>query len=238
MKNTILPGGLALVLAGAAPAATTAGSWNRAVDLGATYASGNSDVTLLTAGFTVDGEVDRDLYAASLRYAYGEDSGTTSSDSFLGSLSWRRLLDERSYAGLRLDGRYDALADIDYRISLSALYGYFFIKNEKTRFSLEGGPGYTVEKVGGVTDSYLNLYAGDRFEHQLSDTTRIYQSLSWFAPAEDLGDYQLIGEIGLETVLTDRLSLKIYVEDKFEAQPAPGRKDNDLRVVTGISYKF
>lgn len=237
MKNT-LTGAFALFLAGAANAATTARSWERAIDLGFSYASGNTETTLVTAGFTVDGEVDRDIYAASAHYSYGEDDGNTSSDSLLASASWKRLLSDRAYAGLRADGRYDSLADIDYRISLSGLVGYFLIKSEDTSLSVEGGPGYTLEKTDGEEDDFVNLYAGEQFDHRLFEATTLYQKLSVFSSADNLDDYQILAELGIETELSEKLSLKIHLENKYEAEPAPGREENDFRVVTGISYKF
>ena len=68
--------------------------------------------------------------------------------------------------------------------------------------------------------------------------TRVYQSFAGFEPVDDLSDFRLIGELGLETFLSQNLSFKVFLQDQFENSPAPGRDQNDFKVVSGISYKF
>ena len=48
----------------------------------------------------------------------------------------------------------------------------------------------------------------------------------------------LNAEIGLETDLTDKMSLRTFLQDTYDNVPAPGRKKNDLKLVTAIAYKF
>ena len=45
-------------------------------------------------------------------------------------------------------------------------------------------------------------------------------------------------EIGAEALLTKTLSLRITVLDNFVNEPAPGRKDNDVKLISGLVYKF
>ena len=207
-------------------------------DFGAAMTRGNSDTLFVTASFTLDKEVGQNEFFANVTYAYGEDEDEATTDEILLTASWKRLYSERNYAGLRLDGRHDELADIDFRIGLSALWGHYFKRDESTQFSWEGGLGFTFEEQGGMSDSFVNLYSGERFSHWVTDYTRIFQSLAFFGAVEDLSDYQLITELGLETYLSQDLSFKVFVQNKYENEPATGRESNDLKVVSGISYKF
>jgi len=45
-------------------------------------------------------------------------------------------------------------------------------------------------------------------------------------------------EAGIETFLSDKLALKVTIQNKYENQPAAGLKGNDFKLITGISYKF
>jgi len=38
--------------------------------------------------------------------------------------------------------------------------------------------------------------------------------------------------------MSEAMSLKILVENKYESEPAAGAENNDLKLVSGISYKF
>ena len=246
MKNTLILSLTATSLLTAGLSAAE-GEWNSSFDLGATITRGNSDSSLVTVGFLTSKLGDTDEYLANLSYTFGDTNGVTDTDELLAGAAWNRLLSDTFYAGLRLDFRRDEIADIDYRINLTALVGNYFIKNETTYLAIEAGIGYSWEKVGGITsggtlgslsDDYAHAYVGDRFEHKFNDKTRIYQILAATAPLKDFHDFSLVAEAGLETFLSDTLALKISVQDKYEEKPAVGRKRNDVRLVTGISYKF
>lgn len=212
--------------------------WNNSFDLGATLTRGNSESTLISVGFATTKKDDADEYFGALNYTYGESEEDVTSDEILGSFAWNRLITDVTYAGIRADLRIDELADIDYRAGVTGLVGHYFIKSDTTYLAIETGIGFTAEEVAGETDTYANLYLGDRFEHKLNDKTRIYQTLSVTAPIENLSDYSLVAELGLETTLTDTMSLKIYIQDKYEGEPPSGISNNDVKIVTGISYKF
>lgn len=207
-------------------------------DFGAAMSSGNSDTLFVTGSLTLDKESGPDEYFANIIYAYGKDEDAVTTDEVLLTVSWKRLYSRRNYLGLRLDGRHDELADIQYRIGLSGLWGHYFVRNESTQLSWEGGFGYTVEEQGGISDDFIHVYTGERWEHWVTDYTRVFQSLAFFGSVVDISDYQLIAEIGLETYLSQNLSFKFFVQNKYENEPAAGREDNDLRLVSGVSYKF
>lgn len=212
--------------------------WNSSFDLGYTFTQGNSDNTFLTLGFVTSKKETINEYFGALSYTYGDSADETTTNELIGAFSWNRLLTERTYAGLRFDLRTDELADIDYRTGLSGIIGHYYIKNSTTYLAFEGGIGFTVEQVGGESDTYANAYVGDRFEHKFNDKTRVYQTLSITSPLDDFEDYSLVAEVGVETFLSGSLALKVYAQDKYESQPAGGLAKNDIKVVTGISYKF
>ncbi len=212
--------------------------WEQSIDLGATVSKGNSDSILVSAGYTGTKKTESDEYGINALYTYGEEDSNATIHEFLGAGYVNRLYSERSYAGARLDVRSDGLAEIDYRVGLTAVAGHYFVKNEKTYFALEGGPGFTVDQVGGISDEYLSLYVGQKFEHKLDDKTRIFETFGITAPFDDLEDHSIVFELGLETFLSDSLALKVILQDKYEAEPAEGSDNNDFKLVTSISYKF
>ena len=144
------------------------------------------------------------------------------------------------YFGGRADGQHDELADIQYRYTMTGYVGHYLAKrpDDSLQISIESGSGYLIESQGNESEDFMVLYLGQRFNYWLTDFTRLYQGIAVFYKTEDLNDYQLIGEAGIETFLSDSLSFKAYVQDQYESMPAEGRKRNDIRLVTGLSFKF
>lgn len=45
-------------------------------------------------------------------------------------------------------------------------------------------------------------------------------------------------ELGVDSAITKQVSLRAVLQDNYNSQPARGRKGNDVRLITGIAYKF
>lgn len=44
--------------------------------------------------------------------------------------------------------------------------------------------------------------------------------------------------MGVEADLTKKMSLRVTLQDIYDNEPAAGRKRNDIRLVSGVAYKF
>lgn len=216
----------------------SAAEWDNNFDLGTTLTKGNSESLLFTAGISSEYMGKTDEYLINLFYTYGESDEDTTNDELRANASWKHLLDRKSYSGLRYDFIRDDVSDINYRTSLTGVYGYYLIKNDITKLSMEGGLGYTLEEQGSIDDNYANLYLGEFFEHKLNGNTKIFQSFTIFTPIDDFDNYNFILEAGIQTTLTETLSLKVSIQNKYDAVPAFDRDSNDFKFVTGISYNF
>jgi len=42
----------------------------------------------------------------------------------------------------------------------------------------------------------------------------------------------------VEAAIAKNLSLQMYVDDAYDSEPAVDRKRNDVKLVSGVSYKF
>ncbi len=235
------------VLAGAAFAAAQAQDaapaeakpkWEKSATLGFTLTQGNSDTMLATAtllGATKWGQNELSLGADG---AYGEVDDTRNAASAHGFGQYNRLFSERLYGYGRADVLHDAIADVEYRVTLSPGLGYYFIKNDRCKLAGEVGPGFIAEKLGHDEDQYFTLRVAERFEYKLSETARIWQSLEWIPEVGDFENYLLTAEVGVEADITPKLALSVVLRDNYDSEPAPGRKENDLRLISGLKYKF
>lgn len=94
------------------------------------------------------------------------------------------------------------------------------------------------EKLGGVEKTYLGVRVGERFEHKFNDRAKMWQSADFTPQVDRFGKYVLNFELGVDAAITSALSLRSVLQDVYDSKPAPGRKNNDIRLVTGMAYKF
>lgn len=222
----------------AAPAPPPKPKWETTAGIGATVTSGNSDTILFTANALTLRKWDKGEFSAGIDGGYGKNDGEQNVGYVKGHVQYNYLIDEHWYGFGRVEALHDSIADIAYRVPLTAGIGYYFIKNDRTTLSAEAGPGYVFEKVGGDKRDYATLRFGEKFTYKFNDRARIWQSAEYQPKIDDWGEYFLSAEIGLGADVTKQLELRVVFQDWYVSNPAPGREGNDLKLVAGINYKF
>ncbi len=212
--------------------------WESFATAGLTLTKGNSDTLLANLGVISAKKWDKNEIALGASIAYGENSGTKNVDNISGSAQYNRLFSDRVYGGIRLNAAKDQIADLDYRVNISPLVGYYFIKDATTRLSGEVGPSYVIESLGGVSKSYAGVRLGERFEHKFNDRAKLWQSADITTQVDRTSKYLVAAEIGASAAITAQTSLRIVLQDAYDSIPAAGRKANDLRLISGVEYKF
>jgi putative salt-induced outer membrane protein YdiY len=212
--------------------------WNSTAAAGLTLTSGNSETLLATAGIGTEKKWERNELAFGVDGAYGEQDDEKNVEMLHGFGQYNRLFTDRFFGLFRADALHDAIADVEYRVTLSTGLGYYFIKTTNTFLRGEIGPGVVFEKAGGETDTYMTLRLAERFEHQLSKTAKLWQSAEFLPDVSDWENYVVNAEIGIDVAINTKWSLRVYVQDTYDNQPADGRKHNDVKLVAGTAYKF
>lgn len=214
--------------------------WETSAALGFTLTRGNSDTMLLTAGLKTERKWEKDELGFGISGGYGEDNDTVNNEFIQGYGQYNHLFTERFYAGVRLDAAYDGIAELDYRFTLTPLVGNYFIKTMNTTLAVEVGPSAVLEKYSGQSDdTYLGIRFAERFEHKLTDTTKIWQSASYVPDVERwVEHYVITAEAGIEVEMNKKWSLRVVLQDVYTSEPGPGSEYNELRLIAGTGYKF
>jgi putative salt-induced outer membrane protein YdiY len=234
--------------------------WESSAAAGLTLTRGNSETFLGTLSLLTGKKWDVNELAFGADATYGttketvttidnsttpptkttKDVTATTAQTLHGFAQYNRLFTEHWYGYARIEGLHDDVADIKYRLSLSPGAGYYFIKTKPTELSLEAGPGYIIQKLGNDSQSYATLRVGEKFKHALSDRARMWQTAEFLPQIDDFNNYIVNFEIGLEADLSSsqKLSLRTYLQDTYNNVPAKGHKNNDLKLVVAIAYKF
>jgi putative salt-induced outer membrane protein YdiY len=227
-----------------AVASTNKPHWESVVALGFTLTRGNSETLLATLTAGTRKKWDRDEIAMGGDGTYGEstvnDVNTVNANSAHGFVQYNHLFTERFYGYGRTDGMFDEVADINYRVALSAGAGYYFLKKKTDDLCLELGPGYIFEKVAYSVNDYATLRVGEKFHYALSDRARFVQTMEWIPQLDDFNNYIINFVAGLEADITPdkKFTLGTFFYDNYDNIPAPGRKCNDIKLVAAVGYKF
>ena len=223
-----------------APAPPKKDPWETHAAAGVTYTSGNSDTLLVTLELGTKRKWDRNEAAFGITGGYGENASVKNNEYVNAFGQYNRMFTDRFYAGMRVDGNYDGIAHLDYRVTVSPSAGYYLIKETNTSLVVEAGPSGVFEKYQDQSEhDYVGVRFAERFEHKLSANTRIWENASYVPDVEHwVEKYVVTAEAGIDTAMTKAWSLRVVLQDIYDSQPAAGRKSNDVRLIAGTAYKF
>ncbi len=243
-KNLVLPlaatafiAGLAVSAQAQTPAPATP-AWTGSAAAGLSFTRGNSRTVSASANVEAQHKWTSNELLLGAGAAYGFNSGTLTEKSIDGKAQYNRLVTDRFYYGVKVDALSDAVASINYRLSVSPLVGYYLIKSASDSLAVEAGPGAVVQKLGKNTRGYATLRLGERYEHKFSPTAKLWQSFEIVPQVDKFNNYYINAEIGLESALSKNWSLRTFIQDTYYNVPATGRLKNDIKLVSGLAYKF
>lgn len=231
--------GVAWAQAPAAPAAKNERSFNA----GLTLTDGNSETMAANASLIASGEKQGlGSYRVGLEGNYGESTVDEITSTTVGNAKGygtvRRTLSDRLYATLDATVLHDDIAEIAYRATLGPGLGVYLVKNERVALSFDLGPSYVWEEVGGIEDDYLALRAAQRLDVRFNANAKLWESVEYVPDVEDFGSYLLNAEVGVEATLTERIVLRIVLQNKYDSTPSAGLEKSDLSLVSGLGVKF
>jgi putative salt-induced outer membrane protein YdiY len=247
--NTRIPNLLSLAMAtlvisgsAFAQAAEEPKGWETIANAGFTMTRGNSHSTLFTAGIDAAKKWEQQEMSLGAKGAYGSSDGTRNTDFVNAYAQYNKLLSERAYFGLRVDGEHSGLSDLAYRVRIAPLLGYYVVKNERMSLAFEAGPSGVIERYQGpgtTTDTYLAARFAERFEYKISDTTKVWQYAEYIPSVKDWMDKYLINaEAGISTAINEQWGLRLVLQWVHDSMPVAGREYNDIRLIAGTEYKF
>ena len=204
---------------------------------------GNSETLAENVSLVMEGEKEGlGSVLASIENNYGESQvegvKDTTVNNVAAALNLKKTLSPRTFASVDGSALHDQVASISYRALVGPGLGFYFDKSDKRELSLEAGPSYLWEKVDGVRDDYLTLRVTQRYSCQITPTAKLIESVEYIAATEDFNRYLLAAEVGVEAAMTERISLRVVVQDKYNSDPAEGKEYNDVSLLAGIGLSL
>ena len=132
----------------------------------------------------------------------------------------------------------DEIADIDYRFMVGPGISWDVVKSETLGISLEIGIAPMWEKTAGERERYTILRFGEKVEKTFAGGAKIWESAEYLPAVDESDKYLVNAEAGVESPLSDRLSLRVVLKDKYNSLPGEDNEKNDLSLVVGVRVKL
>jgi len=223
--------------------------WDKSVIFGINYAEGNTKTTNINLGGVATRDYENNAWRFQGDFNYGNaadtsDPNKTVDNSFhrrqevknniRGLAEYSRMLDNTWFAGADVAFAHDEIADLKYRVILSPSLGAYLVREDNLKFSLEAGPSYIWERLGRRDDSFAAARIANRFEWEMTDTSKLFEFAEYLVSFEDSDQYIVNAEAGIETAINSFMSLVVSVRDYYINQPAANRRPNDVLTMTAL----
>lgn len=221
--------------------------WATGASAGANLARGNTRSTLLNGGVVSEAKAGSNEARIGIEANFGETEVVTTNgikkmetnvQNMRGFAEYRRLWDERDYGYLNGEILNDEIADIDYRLMVGPGVGRYFVKNAQQKCSGEIGVTYIQEKLAGEEDDTVALRIAQRCETKVGTGGKLYEAVEYLPSLDDFATFLLNAEAGAEAMMSDRMSLRLAIQDKYNSDPATGKKENDFILIGGLTVKL
>lgn len=183
---------------------TTETKWKSSLNLGATYASGNTSLRTANFGAEAIRKVGQHQTTLSAAWNYSEQKDDTTKQWDLdqrrttGAAKHQRFFTaaERIYAFAAVDAEGNYSQNVDLRLTGTVGLGDQIIKSKKLKVSIELGAGYFTEtsRTSGVPDTdFITGRAGWGIDWQMTEHLQLRNDLKFFFSLED--DREMYGEV-------------------------------------------
>jgi putative salt-induced outer membrane protein len=223
-------------------------AWKGGVNIGLSFARGNSETTNLNTGLIADRKTLSDhiaLYFSSLYADDGLPGGGVTANSILAGARYDRNITKRVFGFGSGDFTHDELQDLNVRAIYSGGLGWHAINNTNTTFDVLAGGNYTREtysstaEAPGVTRNLAGVTLGEDFIHKLGKSTVFTEHFYFYPDLSNTGEYRMSLDAGAVTKINKWLGWQFTVSDRYVSDPPiPGTKANDVVFSTGLNFAF
>lgn len=219
------------------------GQWRGSLGAGLTASSGNNESVTYSLNSDIVRQRDFDKLNGYLQGTYGrrDNNGVTerTSDFVRGGAKYDRDLPSmRSFGFGALDAERNKLINLNLRTVVASGLGYHVFKRDDLTFDVSTGLAYNQERYSTETREAVEWLLAEESTHAFSPTVSFKQRLSYYANLKEGGEFRAVFDAGLVLKVNDRWSATITLNNRYQSNPLPGVKNNDMLFVTGLQYVF
>ncbi len=220
--------------------------WTGNLSAGIASTHGNTKTESISGSLNLSKRTEKDRTQISADYAKSkqEDPDTgeknTTEDWWRSKAKYDYFFSKKLYG--YMDGRYekDAIAELDRRMIVGGGAGYQWIESDDMNFSTEAGLASLYEKFDNQTDSNseISFQAGLNFDKLLMKNVKFIHDLTYYPSLGQFSDYYLTSTTEIRANFTETMFTNFKVIFDYDATPAIGSGDTDVKYLLGIGYSF
>lgn len=227
------------------PPAVPKVKWTGSVSGAVGITTGNTQASTISGSASLNRRTERDRTTAEGDIAKSRQTDPDSGESKT-TEDWWRVRGQYDYFFTKKffgfgNARYetDSIANLERRVVPGGGVGYQWIENPTTAFSTNLGFAWLFEKYEnqGTRDT-PSLQAGYNLSRQLLPNTKLLHDLMYFPSLERFSDFFLTSTLEVRTNLTKAMFANFKVILNYDATPAPGRDNTDVKYLLGIGMNF
>ena len=209
-------------------------------DLGFVNTSGNTEVTTVNAGNTL--ELTGGAWGVKQAFSmiYGRTDGETSTSQYRASLRGDRGVSERLTLFVLTEFERNAFAGLSSRYTQSVGVGVAVIAAARDKLDLEVGAGYTWQNAVRPTPD-REFSAGRvaaRYRRQLGEKAEFSQLIEFLPNFKESEDRRFNAETALSAPIAAGIAMKASYLIRHDGLPEPGFEKTDRVFTTGIQVTF
>jgi putative salt-induced outer membrane protein YdiY len=228
--------------------------WSGSAQAGLLVTRGNSNTDNANVELNVEKRRLDDRFTAGASYLFGRQRDpstgqrTTTTDNWNARAKYDYFFSPRLYAYGNVKVEKDNIANLDLRLTPGVGVGYQIVDRPDFRASTEAGVTYVYEKFSapsGAGDAdfrerneYLSGRLAYKVEKKLGERVTLFQNTEFLPSFQDLNDYLVNADGGMRVGVTDRLFVEYKLTLTYDAVPAPGASNTDLRHVLSVGWQF
>lgn len=213
--------------------------WSQSLSLGLNLSRGNTENTQFNTRYDAKRKRDHDVLTLKAAANFGEDDVQKNTDNYILEAQYNRNITKRFFWLVNSSYEVDNIADLDYRFLLTPGLGYKVIAKEGHTWDIEAGLGYRSEQYDtqSAEDSIAYRFA-EKWDYKLSKTSGLWHSAEISGDVDEGENFVVKAVLGIQSKVAGNLSLKSYVENKYNNEPANNNKKNDITFNTVLVYSF
>ncbi len=213
--------------------------WSGSVDAGMSAARGNTQTTNLNLGFRALRTTKDDQITFGMTSLFAESMATgqtiTSANAIHGGARYDRNVSNNAFTFALTNFDSDQLQNLDLRAVVGGGMGLRVAQTEKTTFNFFTGASMNDEYFTTQPDRRTGeLLTGQEFNVKFSPRAGLSQHLMFFPNLTDRGEYRLAFDSTATLKFNSWLGWQSTLTNMYMTNPAPGARNNDLLLTTGI----
>jgi len=175
---------------------------------------------------------------------YAESQGTRDTEFYFSQLNYRYSFEPRFYGVASTQLERNVLSGYNYRFSLSAGAGYFWIKAKKLEASSEAALGWSgennIEKASdsNVSLTFFSMSISNSIKIPLSSNSELNHQNIFFFNLKEGNDFRINSISSVSFSISKIFSIKLSHQLKYNHRPVTGFKNTDQYILSSLVLKF